>query len=83
MRSFMFAAAIALGSVSAGLSASAMPALQSGPLDSGITTVAQGCGPGGHRDYYGRCVPNFRGPGFRACPPGFHLSPYRVCRPNF
>ncbi len=20
----------------------------------------QGCGPGGHRNYYGRCVPNYR-----------------------
>ncbi len=25
--------------------------------------AAQGCGPGFHRDYYGRCFPN-RGPGF-------------------
>ena len=81
MRKLMIAAALSLV---AGASAQAMPLVQAGPLDSGITQVSGGCGPGGHRTPYGRCVPNFYGrPIFRACPPGFHLNPYGRCRPNF
>ena len=33
----------------------------------------QGCGPGGHRDYYGRCVPN-RGPGPVLVAPGLVIG---------
>ena len=52
-----------------------------------IVEVSGGCGPGGHRDFYGRCVPNFRPfyrPVYRACPPRFHLGPYGGrCFPNY
>ena len=59
--------------------------------DGAIVSVRDGCGLGGHRDYYGRCVPNVRPygyglpprpvyvvparPFYRACPPGFHFGP--------
>jgi hypothetical protein len=49
---------------------------------SDVLLVAQGCGPGLHRDRYGYCVPN--GPVVLppACPPGYRLGPYgRRCVP--
>ena len=83
MRRLVMATAVTIATIAAAATAQAMPVLQPGPADSGITRVEGGCGPGGHRDYYGRCVPNFRRPIYRACPPGFHLNPYGRCRPNF
>lgn len=83
MRRLALAAAVSLAAITAGASAQAMSVLPSGPLDNGITRVEGGCGPGGHRDPYGRCVPNFRPRYYRACPPGMHLNPYGHCRPNF
>lgn len=74
----------AVFSMVAGAAAQAMPLLPAGPVDTGIITVSGGCGPGGHRANYGRCVPNFYGrPVYRGCPPGFHPNPYGRCRPNF
>ena len=55
--------------------------VSSGNVD--ITLVAQGCGPGGVRGRYGRCV--YRRPPpppMRRCPPGMHPTP-GGCRPNF
>ena len=46
-----------------------------------IEHVAEGCGPGGVRDRFGRCRPAYR-PVYRGCPPGTHPTPYG-CRRNF
>ena len=83
MKTVILAASITLGALLTGTAAEAMPALQSGAVDNGITQVAGGCGPGGHRNGYGRCVPNFRGGFRRGCPPGMHPIGYGRCRPNF
>ena len=83
MRRLILASAVTIAAMAAGAGAQAMPVLTPGPLDSGITRVEGGCGPGGHRGPDGRCYPNFRRPYYRACPPGFHLNPYGHCRPNF
>ena len=83
MRRLVLAAAVTIATVAASASVQAMPVLPSGPLDNGIVQVEGGCGPGGHRTPYGRCVPNFRRPFFRACPPGMHLNGYGHCRPNY
>ena len=49
-----------------------------------IVLAAEGCGPGGFRDRFGRCF--YRRPGpppfRRFCPPGTHPTPYG-CRRNF
>ena len=74
--------AIAISSLGFG-TAEAMPALQAGPTSTGVIQVEGGCGPGGHRTPYGRCVPNYRRPFYRACPPGMHLGRFGHCRPNF
>ena len=71
MRRLVLAAAVSIGAITAGASAQAMSVLPSGPLDNGITRVEGGCGPGGHRDPYGRCVPNFRRP-LLPCLPARH-----------
>jgi hypothetical protein len=70
-------ACVALGSflfVSAG--AWAFPAA---PLESkaapGVILVAEGCGPGYHRGWFGRCRPNEIPR--RACEPGWHFSRLR------
>jgi hypothetical protein len=42
----------------AAVPASAMPFGSMAVSDPGVTLVAQGCGPGFHRGYYGRCIPN-------------------------
>ena len=66
-----------------GVSAQAMPMLQTG-----ADGQRHHAGVGWLRARwashpYGRCVPNFYGrPVFRACPPGFHLNPYGRCRPE-
>ncbi len=75
-------AGLMMAGMAAGASAQAMAVLPAGPTDDGITRVEGGCGPGGHRTPYGRCVPN-GGRFYRACPPGMHLNPYGRCRPNF
>ncbi len=60
-------------------SAMAVPAVVA--VDGGTTLVSGGCGPFGHRGYYGRCLPN--GGGYRACPYGYHLGRYgQRCWPN-
>ena len=69
-------------------SAQAMPLPAPAGTGGGIVEVSGGCGPGGHRDFYGRCLPNyyrpFYRPVYRVCPPGFHLGPYRGrCFPNY
>jgi hypothetical protein len=38
-----------------------------------IILVEGGCGPNGHRDYYGYCRPNYYR-AWRPCPPGYHLG---------
>ncbi len=84
MRRLVLAATVAIAASTVGVSARAMPVLQIAPQDGAIVQVAQGCGPGGHRTPYGRCVPNYyRRPIFRACPPGLHLNRFGHCRPNF
>jgi hypothetical protein len=49
-------------------------------LDGPIIRVEGGCGPGGHRDHWGNCRPNYY-PHPRPCPPYMHPTPYG-CRPN-
>ena len=83
MRRLAFAAAIATSAFLLGSGAQAMPALHATPEMGNITQVAEGCGPGGHRTPYGRCVSNYRRPLFRGCPPGMHPGPYGRCRPNY
>ena len=66
--------------------------------DGAIVPVRDGCGLGGHRNRFGRCVPN-HGPRYvipvpyyapaprvfyRPCPPGFHFGPRTGrCFPNY
>jgi hypothetical protein len=76
------------------LSASAF-ALPAAPLDlkggSDLVLVADGCGPGYHRNPWGHCKPNlyptpygFYPAPYRVCPWGWHYSPFRGgCRPNW
>jgi hypothetical protein len=73
MTRFGFIAAAALFGTA--VSASAMPVPPVTTDAGGIVQVAGGCGPGGHRNPWGACVPNYR-PVYRACPPGMHLGPY-------
>ena len=59
--------------------AASAPALPTG----GIELIAQGCGPGGHRDRFGYCRPNYAPPPrYRGCPPAYHPTPYG-CRRNY
>ncbi len=76
-------AAIAVSACAMGVPARAMPLLRTGATDTGIVQAAEGCGPGGHRGPYGRCVPNYRRPVYRGCPPGTHPGGYGRCRPNY
>ena len=65
-----------------GVATSANAGISVAPLksDSGVTRVAEGCGPGLWRGPGGRCHPMFNG---RACPPGYHLGPEgKRCWPN-
>lgn len=55
----------------------AMPIPATGPATNGVTLVAQGCGPNGHRGPYGHCRRLY------TCPPGWHTGPYgKVCTRN-
>ena len=87
MRTFALIALAAALPAAGMASARAMPLPALAGADGGIVEVSGGCGPGGHRDFYGRCLPNYRPlyrPVYRACPPGFHLGPYRGrCFPNY
>ena len=48
----------------------------------GIVLVEGGCGPGGHRDRFGYCRPNYvPPPRYYRCPPYYHPTPYG-CRPD-
>ncbi len=82
MKNLTLAAAMAVAAFGFGATAQAMPVLQAAPMSSGIVQVEGGCGPGGHRTPYGRCVPNYR-PIFRGCGRGFHIDRFGHCRPNF
>jgi hypothetical protein len=84
--SFATATALVLGAVSA----QAMPAVTTAPGSDAapIVTVAEGCGPGFHRNFRGFCRPNF-GPRFGVGGPfgGPHCfvrdtfyGPRRICR---
>lgn len=72
---------MSLGTVTA---AQAMPGV--GPVPAvgagNITLIAQGCGPGGFRDRFGRCFYRRPPPFRRFCPPGTHPTPVG-CRPNY
>lgn len=48
-------------------------------LTASTAEARQGCGPYGHRDYYGRCVPN-RGPGPVAVAPGLIIGNFYAGR---
>ena len=82
MRKLSLVALLAVSALGFATTGEAMPALQMPAASNGIVQVEGGCGPGGHRTPYGRCVPNYRR-GFRACPPGLHLDRFGRCRPNF
>ena len=71
--------------LAAGSGANAATRASIEPPDAGLTiAVSGGCGPYGHRDYYGYCWPNQPPPVYyrRACPWGTHPTPYG-CRPNY
>ncbi|HTR11933.1 MAG TPA: hypothetical protein VMI72_01450 [Roseiarcus sp.] len=57
MREAVIASAVALLGLAA-VPAQAMPFGSVTGAHPGVTLVAQGCGPGWHRNYYGRCIPN-------------------------
>jgi len=69
--------AAAFGLATLGI-AHAMPAAPA-PAAGLAVPVAQGCGPGFHRDLAGRCVPEE--PVVRACPPGFRRNALGRCVP--
>jgi hypothetical protein len=55
------------------------------PGHSPIVKVEGGCGPGGHRDRFGYCRPNYPPPpppAYYGCPPYTHPTPYG-CRRNY
>ncbi len=84
MRHLALAAVVALTSFAGMGVARAMAVPTVGSADPAVQLVSGGCGYYGHRDYYGRCVPNGLPPRYRGCPPGFHLGPYgQRCFPNF
>ena len=58
----------------------AMTVMPQGQGDSAVVLVEGGCGPGGHRDRYGNCRPNFRPPYRRPCPPRMFLDRFGHCR---
>ena len=74
-----------------GLAGIALGTASDAAPDGAIVSVRDGCGPGGHRDPYGRCVPNYRPyygppprPFYNPCPPGFHFGPRAGrCFPNY
>ena len=73
----------AVAFMSAAFAAPTMPNLNQQQI-SNIVPIAQGCGAGFHRNYYGRCVPNryYEPYGPRGCGPGFHRNYYGRCVPN-
>lgn len=85
-----FAAALPAAAMTPGTGLAGIVAADIAP-DSAIVAVRDGCGPGGHRDRFGRCVPNYRPyyappprPYYRPCPPGFHFGPRAGrCFPNY
>ena len=82
MRKLALAAAVAVSALGVSLTANAMPAAPIATGNGAIIQVAGGCGPGGHRGPYGRCLPNYRPygrPVFRRCPPGLRPGPYGRC----
>ena len=86
MKNLLLAAFAAAAPVSGSQAAQVMAISGVALADSGVQLVSGGCGPAGHRDYYGRCVPNFYRPppvAYRICPPGFHPGGYGRCFPNF
>jgi hypothetical protein len=72
---FGFAMALGLAGLSGAAQAMPIPG-ESGPGASGITLVAQGCGPGMHRGPYGGCRPNYGPRGYG--PPRAYGPPRRV-----
>ncbi len=82
MRKLSLVAVLALSGLGLASTAEAMPAVQMPAASSGVIQVEGGCGPGGHRTPYGRCVPNYHRE-FRGCPPGLHMNRFGRCRPNF
>ncbi len=87
LKTLAFAAVGAVVMSFASVSSHAAPA--SNPFTdvdaSDITLVAQGCGPGWHRNAYGVCRPN-RPPVVvapRVCPRGYFLSARGVCVPRY
>jgi len=81
MRKTLAASAVALLGLAA-VPASAMPfgsMAGADRADPGVTLVAGGCGPGFHRNYYGRCIPNGYGYGYAAPHVyryGYYYHPY-------
>ena len=86
-----FAAALPAAAMTPGTGLAGIVAADIAP-DGAIVAVRDGCGPGGHRTPYGRCVPNYYRPYYappprpfyRPCPPGFHFGPRAGrCFPNY
>ncbi len=80
MKRLILAATVAGFGLAIQLPAEAMSIAPIGQGDSGITLVAQGCGPGGHRDGFGHCRSNFRPRFARRCPPRMALDRFGHCR---
>ena len=77
----LFAAALALGTITG--DAEAMPLASFGAGATGdVIAVAGGCGPGWHRRPYGGCLRNYANPAAHACPRGYHIGPGGACRGN-
>ena len=74
MKMLIAAAVISLGGLGA---AHALP-LAPAPAEGLATPVAQGCGPGFHRNPAGRCVPDEP---LRPCPPDMRRNPAGRCVP--
>lgn len=78
MKRMMLAAAVAGFGMLAAVGAEAMPAVPMAVDSPSVTLVAQGCGPGGHRNDYGRCRPNYGRD--RGCPPRSRPDRFGRCR---
>lgn len=75
---FATGAALAMGAP--GAEAAPMQAVYGASDAPALVYVSGGCGPAGHRNGFGRCVPNFFRPVVRCFVRPTPYGPRRICR---
>ncbi len=85
MKTLFASMLVAAAAIMAAVAAQAMPFVSDNGQDSIVIQVAGGCGVGWHRDFFGRCVPNYGGyyygpgPGYYYGAPCGGRGTHRVC----